>query len=373
MLRDQEFIAGMSVQADVGQASVKVGVPHALTPIQEATRVRLRLRDAGYTPVPAEGKACRLPGWTKLSGTRLSDADISGWARMAAWSNTGILCGSVRVIDIDIDDDQLAAEVALIVGEILGANPPVRVGRAPRMALFARSDDRLRRKAKVTGKRGTVEFLGHGNQVIVDGVHPGTKMPYQWEKPLSEIRMQDLPVLDLAAEKKLAEKFRDLLGEDPVPAVEAGHGAIQNGVRNDTLWRPIARAAYSATSEAELLQEAMRLNHQLCQTPDTEQEIGYKVSWAWKKKLEGQLWVGKGGISLSRDEFDLIGNPDTLYLFARLRFAHGGQKGKRFAVSPIAMKKTMNLSRQRLEKARDSLVQKGLLEKVSERRFRLRR
>jgi Bifunctional DNA primase/polymerase, N-terminal len=374
MLRDQTVeLAGISLTGSVGEIAGQSGQPPSSRPKEEVTSIRLRLRDAGYTPVPAEGKACRLPGWNRLVGTRLSDDAITGWEKKPAWSNTGILCGAVRVIDIDIDEPERASEVALLAESILGAIPPARVGRAPRMALFVRSDDPLRRTLKVAGRRGTVEFLGHGSQVIVDGIHPSTNMPYQWERPLMEFLPKDLPLLDAATEGKLVEKLREILGEEPAPDVISGTGSIQNGRRNDQLWRPIARAAYSASSEAGLMEEAMRLNEELCEIPEAAAEIRYKVNWAWKKKLEGQLWVGTGGVSLSRDEYDRLGNPDALFLLVRLRFAHGARMEKRFALSPTAMTKSMKMSRQRLERARDHLVRLGFVEQVTNRRFRLRR
>ena len=99
MLREQTAVDGTSASGIVRQVSVNVGGPQVPSLIGEATKIRQRFRDAGYTPIPAEGKACRLPGWSKLVGEVLSDDFISGWEKKATWLNTGILCGAVRVID----------------------------------------------------------------------------------------------------------------------------------------------------------------------------------------------------------------------------------------------------------------------------------
>ena len=99
MLREQTAVDGTSASGIVGDVSVNVGGPQVPSLIGEATKIRQRFRDAGYTPIPAEGKACRLPGWSKLVGEVLSDDFISSWEKKATWLNTGILCGAVRVID----------------------------------------------------------------------------------------------------------------------------------------------------------------------------------------------------------------------------------------------------------------------------------
>jgi hypothetical protein len=86
----------------------------------------------------------------------------------------------IRVIDLDLEEKQKAAECREIIANVAGRSAPSRVGRWSRVALFFRSDDpdRPSRRCRLSG--GGIHFLGKGAQAIVDGIHPGTLKPYYW-------------------------------------------------------------------------------------------------------------------------------------------------------------------------------------------------
>ena len=89
------------------------------------------------------------------------------------------------MLDTDVVD-AIKAEVVRLAGneleQLMGVDPPHRVGRAPKMLLLFRSDDpargkRVTRVFDLNGQKAQVEFLGAGQQVVVTGIHPDTKKP----------------------------------------------------------------------------------------------------------------------------------------------------------------------------------------------------
>ena len=67
-----------------------------------ATKERKRLREAGYLPIPAIGKAPPMPGWQNVTA---SDADIESWFyKYPEALNTGIITRTAPAVDIDVYD-----------------------------------------------------------------------------------------------------------------------------------------------------------------------------------------------------------------------------------------------------------------------------
>ena len=62
------------------------------------------------------------------------------------------------------------------------------------------------------GKPERIEILCDGQQVVVDGIHPGTRKPYACHKvPLGEIPHDDLPYIDEERAKELIDKIAERL------------------------------------------------------------------------------------------------------------------------------------------------------------------
>jgi hypothetical protein len=65
-----------------------------MTDLAALTERRKRLIAAGYAPIPANGKAVRLAGWSSLQAT---EADIEAWGRdRPSDTNTGLLTARAR-------------------------------------------------------------------------------------------------------------------------------------------------------------------------------------------------------------------------------------------------------------------------------------
>ena len=166
------------------------------------TDLRLQLLNAGYTPVPCQGKKVHLLEWTSVA---IDAAEIERWEKKQHWDNTGIRTQYTPAFDIDITDDAAADAVAEKVqkkfedhGQIL-----VRTGKAPKRAIPFRTDQPF---LKITrdfiapnGSEQKIEFLGEGQQFVAFGIHPDTEQPYRWHGgDPSTVPLADLPYISSA-------------------------------------------------------------------------------------------------------------------------------------------------------------------------------
>jgi hypothetical protein len=104
--------------------------------LDRATAYRKKLLAAGYLPIPVNGKAPPIQGWSDIQAT---DALIDRWAEQyASASNTGIITAYTPAIDIDVVDPAVADELHRLVEQMIGTSV-VRTGLAPKRALLFRT------------------------------------------------------------------------------------------------------------------------------------------------------------------------------------------------------------------------------------------
>jgi hypothetical protein len=153
---------------------------------------RLALIDRGFRPIPISGKRPHLSDWTNI------DADV---ATVQSWerdrprdTNTGILTKDVPVIDVDIRDPATVDKIEALVrarfsdkGKLLR-----RTGLPPKCAFPFRTEEPFAkllvglwapgesRPKELKDCKHRIEILGSGQQVVVDGIHPDTNLPYEW-------------------------------------------------------------------------------------------------------------------------------------------------------------------------------------------------
>ena len=174
------------------------------------TELRHTLRRNGYHPVPisgahlsikAAGKRPLMRGWETVCATA-DDAEIGRWAKkQPECTNTGLLCGGIVGIDIDVPVEQPAAEIERLARDILGDTPLKRIGRAPKLLLVMRATqafDKIQTPELLLpdGTSVRVEILATGQQFVGFGIHPDTQADYVWpdRSPL-EVPASDLPVI----------------------------------------------------------------------------------------------------------------------------------------------------------------------------------
>jgi hypothetical protein len=182
--------------------------------------VRAHLAANGYTPLPCTGKACYLTGWQTRTNT--SADEIKLWSSLHPdWTNTGMLCTHCPTLDIDVLDETAVDAAVALVQECFGERGKVlvRFGKRPKCAVLFRTDAPFPKiQVLLTAPDGStgekVEFLGHGQQIIVDGFHPDTHALYEWrdENPCS-IKRDELPLITEGEAQALVDDIVALMVE----------------------------------------------------------------------------------------------------------------------------------------------------------------
>ena len=195
--------------AMITSSQQKYEVPSGLPDI---AALRLGMLAQGYCPVPvlrfdakdkAAGKRPTMVGWETVCATA-DEAEIRRWSvdhGQRNCLNTGLLCGHVIGLDIDVPDYALACRINALADAMLPPTPLIRIGKSPK-SLRAFRGEGVHAKASTPalflpdGTKVQIEALGKGNHFVSFGTHPDTKLPYTWpqQSPL-DVRFEDLPVL----------------------------------------------------------------------------------------------------------------------------------------------------------------------------------
>lgn len=218
--------------------------------LNEAIEIRRTLVTNGYVPVPVDGKRPKIKRWSTFK-PKLEQ--IEGQARrFSDHRNTGILCGEVVAIDIDVPDADAAAHLVSLVLSLPGADSAVqRIGRAPKTTFVFRAATARRKTATkkyvVSGKDCQVEILGSGQQFVAFGIHPDTGSAYHWvgRSPL-EIQFVDLPEIEpsaIDAFVREADSYLASVGEPLIKKAEPQSASTPGG----SFWNQVNSAALSNT------------------------------------------------------------------------------------------------------------------------------
>ena len=344
---------------------------------QGIVSLRLRLLDCGYAPMPVARKVPAISDWQRFGSSPPSAETIRCWQAIRPnATSTGIVCGSIRVIDADVDDPALAQRCRQAIEAIVGDLPCIRIGRWPHFAVFCRSADPLAPKRRSLCAKGAIDWIGRGGQVVVDGVHPGTGRPYFWlEEPLWETMPAALPLLSPEQEAALDAAFEQILGGRNAPPGNAGQqpitealsppadGLIPVGHRNDSLFQRLCDEAHCLDDANAILRRAEEINRTSLHSPLPLAEVKKIACSVTNYKANGRLYRrGQPSVRIYRVDFDsLAGNVDALFLLLYLRFRHDDKPGKEFALAVRAMSQTLPMSEKRIRAARDVLRNTGFL------------
>jgi Bifunctional DNA primase/polymerase, N-terminal len=186
----------------------------ALDAIEAVFTLRRRYWANGYRPLEVwgpdqlindKGEPLKNPGKQPRGLWRASAAeDPPEAARIrpdARALSTGLLCGEIIGMDVDIPARALADGVVHLIETKLGTTPLARIGNAPKILLVYRPE-RPFCKLQTSelflpdGTKLKVEILAEGQQFVAAGVHPETGQPYTWTDGSPETVMIDkLPVV----------------------------------------------------------------------------------------------------------------------------------------------------------------------------------
>jgi hypothetical protein len=165
----------------------------------DVTALRLRLKAAGFSPIPVNGKAPHMPGWQ--SKVDVPDAEIASWStRWGNCASTSVLTVTMPTLDIDVLQEDAADAVEALARERFGGRGRflVRVGRPPKRAVPLRTDrpfDKMKQELVAPdGTQHKIEILCDGQQLVCFGIHPDTRLPYSWRDGApGEVRSEELP------------------------------------------------------------------------------------------------------------------------------------------------------------------------------------
>ena len=181
-----------------------------MPPVSPLTTLRIGLLRQGYHPVPVSnpnpllstaGKAPFMKEWQKRCALA-DEAEVARWTTTRRGDgNTGLLCGELVGLDLDVPVSELADQVARLADAMLGTTPLQRVGKAPKVLRCYRAESPMTKMEtpELILDNGTVlqiEVMGVGQQVVAFGTHPGTGKPYTWlQEAPDTLPLADLPVV----------------------------------------------------------------------------------------------------------------------------------------------------------------------------------
>jgi predicted P-loop ATPase len=186
---------------------------YAIPSPADVTATRLQMHRNGYHPVPvigahiktkSAGKRPNMKAWESVCLTA-DEPMIESWQRrQGECTNSGMLCGILSGVDIDVLRPDLSASINAKAIEMLGPTPLNRIGLAPKTLLcyrLARAIGKLTTPAlfftdDADEKATKVEVMGDGQQVVAFGIHPDTHKEYEWpdQSPL-DVPVDDLPLI----------------------------------------------------------------------------------------------------------------------------------------------------------------------------------
>lgn len=310
-----------------------------------------RLRDNGYSPVPAdpETKACVLRNAktiASLAARPPSPKTLDDWVSRYPYHLCGVVCGNVVALDFDHDDADRNHDAAAHAQQRFGTTLQV-IGRPGRSKLLYRADQFDGRPA---GKGEWLEILGARMHAVVFGPHPAGGA-YRWvdESPL-DVPLSDLPTVS-------RDRIFGWLAE-MMPTVSGSESSARE------LFRSLIADALECETVDELRDIARSRNTDNLE-PDRLERV---VKGLWTKRLDGELWNdGIARVVIPRPDIKRLGNDsDALLLLMNLQADRGGNQ-QQFAISAKAMARAQVIPGWKPERYRDvrrRLVAMGFLEET---------
>lgn len=177
------------------------------------------ISDAGKCPARFDTRTGKWFTPTAWNRYRVDPSDLDVWERWGA--NLGLVNhGQFFILDIDAYDEARAGLIERTAKAVFGPAPR-RVGQWPKRTLLYRAAEVIPGRNisyDEGGRTDQVQILGKGKQTVVQGIHPKTGKPFEWDQDLP--RFEDLSAVTLA-------QVEDFIGrlERNLPKVSVGAGA----------------------------------------------------------------------------------------------------------------------------------------------------
>ena len=149
--------------------------------------------------------------------------------------------------------------------------------------------------------------------------------------------------------------------------------AAAGGRRNSVLWKRAVEYASLVDNVEGLIADLAALRNIEFDDPATvpDSEVIKVATWAWKRRLAGSSWSGRNSeVKINRLVLNaLLPLPcgfEAYSLYSLLLANHGHRPARPFAIVPDAMKSAglLNIGRRQTYRARDLLLEHGLLAQV---------
>lgn len=183
-----------------------------------------KMQSIGKTPsrYNGSGHVSGLPNWTQHNAT--SD-EVRAWSKQPDYG-VCIQTRTVRALDVDVDDPELADEIA----NAFGAELPTRTRQnaAKRLLAFTLLGEYTKRSFKT--KSGIVEFLATGQQFVACGTHP-SGYRYEWLDGMPDEFPTIAPEQFESLWSSLVNKFAiepEVTSKSPLNKKESLNAALEN-------------------------------------------------------------------------------------------------------------------------------------------------
>ena len=136
----------------------------------------------GWRPIPgyADTKRPSINGWDAYNSRQWEADELQQMIRGRGQEEGQVICLAIQpeivAIDIDIENEDQARQIALFSQEHLGGTPLVRVGRHPRYLVIYRNDGSIRSR-----KLHPIEIFAGSGQIVGFGYHAKAGRDYLWE------------------------------------------------------------------------------------------------------------------------------------------------------------------------------------------------
>ena len=134
-----------------------------------------------YEPIAVAGKRPIGTGWQRGPADATTVAATRSEHPEAV--NTGLRCGALVGLDIDLADAEHTAALVALATRVLGDTPLHRLGSKGCLLAYRNAVPckKITVKANIGGEeKPAIEILGQGQQFVAFGIHPDTLMPYRW-------------------------------------------------------------------------------------------------------------------------------------------------------------------------------------------------
>ena len=189
--------------------------------MDQVKSLRKTLMKNGYKPVAVfsfdhpQERGCNSPGKQPLERDWVAKARTGQMPVLTPRApNSGVLCDGLQLVDLDVDDENAVQQLQALASKVLGDGAPIRIrSNSPRIQLFYRAESGEPKKQKITGTKGGVEVLAHGQQSLVDGVHP-SGAPFKWlnGNDLTKVPFDQLPAVSESAVSSFLRQARSIIG-----------------------------------------------------------------------------------------------------------------------------------------------------------------